>query len=96
MSDNKNIIEIDILKTKLTTLEQLTERVSTNLNNMNVVIEETVATGKGIWDGESANQFKASWSSLNEDIPSFIEVFEKQTSNLNIFINKISSVNEDI
>ena len=95
MSENKNIVEIDKLKTKLTSLEELTERVSTNLNNMNTAIEETVATGKGIWDGESANQFKASWSSVNEEIPSFIEVFEKQANNLNSFINKMSSINDN-
>ena len=71
-------------------LKELTKRVETNLNNMNSLITETVGQNIGVWDGESANQFRSSWTNIENEIPSYVEIFQNQISNIQIMLEKIN------
>ena len=88
MIEGKNRLEYEKISNKLNELKELTERVEKNLLNMNELITETVDQGIGIWDGESANQFRTSWSNVENEIPSYVDVFQKQINNIHLMIEK--------
>ena len=88
----KNKIEYDEIKEKLQELTELTERVEKNLMNMNSIITETVGENVGVWDGESATQFRASWANIENEIPSYIKIFRDQVNNLQTVLDNYSEV----
>ena len=88
MIEGKNRLEYEKISNKLNELKELTERVEKNLLNMNELITETVDQGIGIWDGESANQFRTSWSNVENELPSYVDVFQKQINNIHLMIEK--------
>lgn len=83
-----NTLEYGSAKTSLNNLYQYAETVRTNLNKINNMIDEDVNTGIGIWDGESASKFRTNWKVLADDIPQFIDSFNKQVANLAVMIEE--------
>ena len=68
MKESKNKVKYEEIKNKLNELKEVTERVEKNLTNMDSLITETVGQNIGVWDGESANQFRASWNNISNEI----------------------------
>ena len=95
MVEAKNIIENEKIKNKLNELKEATERVEKNLINMDSLITETVGQNVGVWDGESANQFRASWSNMTTEIPSYIDIFQKQVNNIQLLLEKTQKVDSE-
>ena len=83
----KNQINIDKLQEKLNKIKEVSERMKNSLNNINSLITETVGQNVGVWDGESASDFRTSWDQLSNDIPSYIKILQTQINNLEIVIN---------
>ena len=94
METLNSIDEEKILKTKQE-LKNLIEKVDKNFSNMNSLIDETIATGAGIWDGEQANQFKSSWNELVFELPLFVDMMNKQVNNIDIILKKTEEANEE-
>ena len=84
-----NSINKDKILSNLVEINQLTEQTKTSLNNMDSLIKENKNTNKGIWDGESAEEYLKEWNKLAEEIPSIIEIFEQQATNLNTLLTEI-------
>lgn len=83
-----NTLEYGSAQTSLNNLYEYAETVRTKLTEMNDMIDSSVNTGAGIWDGESASKFRTSWKTLADDIPTYIETFNKQVSNLSTMIEE--------
>ena len=54
----RNKINKGELKRKINEMELLMQKARTSLINMDRLIEETIDSKKGIWDGEDAKNFK--------------------------------------
>ncbi len=93
MIEAKNIVESEEVKNKLNELKQLTDRVEKNLINMNSLITETVGQNVGVWDGESANQFRSDWNKIENEIPSYLKIFQKQVINIEGMLEKTQQEN---
>ena len=83
-----NTLEYGQAKSTLDQLYEYAETVRTNLTTMNDYINENVNSGAGVWDGESASNFRTKWDALNDEIPLFISYFNKQVTNLATMINE--------
>ena len=86
-----NKIEYDELNKMLNRINNLTAEVQNIFSKVDEMILENVASGKGVWDGNDATNFKNEWNSLREDIPKIVEIFRKQKENIENTI-KISSM----
>ena len=61
---------------------------------MNNIINDLVNSGKGIWDGEDALEFKEEWNSKMETLPSSVQcVFQEQKEILNKVISRMEKSN---
>lgn len=89
-----NEIEYSGLSSKLGEINQLSDQVSASLNGINDLIDQTVNSGAGIWDGESATQFKTGWVELADDFNTFITAFKKQAMNVSSLLSKTSAADE--
>ena len=88
-----NIIDTENINKKVIEIKNLTDKVATNFDNFNTMIEEMVDTGIGVWDGESAHNYKISWQNFSQKIPTFVTAFETQINNLQVLLEKN---NEDV
>lgn len=95
MMEAKNIINPIEIQKIINELKELTERVEKNFINMNSLIESTVNQNIGVWDGESAHQFKAKWDILANDFPNSVEVLQKQVKNMEIITKKMQETDTE-
>ena len=77
-----NKIEYEELKNKINEVNDLTTKVENNFKKIDNIITENINTGKGIWDGEEAQNFKNEWSNLKENIPNIVDIYKKQAQNI--------------
>ena len=77
-----NKIEYEELKNKINEVNDLTTKVENNFKTIDNIITENINTGKGIWDGEEAQNFKNEWSNLKENIPNIVDIYKKQAQNI--------------
>ena len=89
-----NIVNFDELNKSLVNLKNISEAVKNSLTSMNALVEENINTGAGVWDGTSAETFKTKWNVLKDEIPTFIDDFNKQAENLEMFINTMKKGEE--
>ena len=89
-----NTVNFDELNKSLTNLKVISESVKNYLTSMNNLVEENINTGSGVWDGPSAATFKTKWNSIKDEIPTFIDDFNKQAENLELFINTMKKGEE--
>ena len=89
-----NTVNFDELNKSLTNLKIISESVKNSLTSMNNLVEENINTGSGVWDGPSAANFKTKWNSIKDEIPTFIDDFNKQAENLELFINTMKKGEE--
>ena len=89
-----NALNYEQAKTMLDQLYDQVEQVKTNLTKMNDYINENVNSGAGVWDGESASNFRTKWDALNDEIPEYISYFNRQVTNLAAMINETHKADE--
>ncbi len=89
MQENINFEELD---KSLQNLKDLTEKMSKNLVNVNNIIKDTMNSGAGVWDSRTAELYRIRWEALMEEFPEIIQVFNKQSLNLEQFINNMKKV----
>ena len=77
-----NKIEYDELELKIKQINELSNKVENILNKMNNLIEENVNSGKGIWDGPDASEYKNEWNVMEENIPNIVSIYRKQAENI--------------
>lgn len=82
--ETRNQINVEKLQENINKLKELTERMESSLNNIDTLITETVGQNIGVWDGNSATEFRTSWNTLSNDIPSYIEILQTQINNIEI------------
>ena len=84
----KNMINKEDLKRKINEIDLLMQKARTSLINMDRLIEETIDSKKGIWDGDEAHSFKKEYHNLSCEVPTVLDAFQKQTSNIKTLIEK--------
>ena len=90
----KDSIDIEKIKEKINDIDHLQEQAISSLNDMNNIINDIVNSGKGIWDGEDALEFKEEWNSKMETLPSSVQcVFQEQKEILNKVIYRMEKAN---
>ena len=89
-----NTLEYSQASNTLDQLYEYAQTVKAQLTTMNDYINESVNTGAGVWDGESAGQFRTKWDALNDEIPTYIDYFNKQVANLGYMINETHKADE--
>ena len=90
----KDSIDIEKIKEKINDIDHLQEQAISSLNDMNNIINDFVNSGKGIWDGEDALEFKEEWNSKMETLPSSVQcVFQEQKEILNKVISRMEKSN---
>lgn len=87
-----NTLQYAEVTQKLNKIQTLAENVEASLNDISNLINESVNTGAGVWDGESASQFMEKWKTLDADLPGFIEDFKKQARNISTILEKTQAV----
>lgn len=87
-----NTLQYTEVSNAITRIETLTDSVKTTLDNINNLITDTVNTGQGVWDGQSANSFLSKWNDFAYDIPSFVAAFRKQANNVQTILDKTQAV----
>jgi uncharacterized protein YukE len=88
----KNKINFDQVKKMLNQVEEISTTASTSLMNIDKIINETVNSGLGIWDGTSACEFKERWTNISSEIPTLIKYLQSQTNNLKIMLEKAKNI----
>ncbi len=61
---------------------QAGDTTETNLKSIDKLIEESVGDDGYVWAGEAADAFKASWATLAEELPKFIQNVRTQADNI--------------
>ena len=90
----KDSIDIEKIKEKTNGIDHLQEQAISSLNDMNNIINDLVNSGKGIWDGEDALEFKEEWNSKMETLPSSVQsIFQEQKEILNKVISRMEKSN---
>ena len=90
---NENV-ELNSLETSLNNIKTMTEKLTHSINNINRLIIENVNSGVGVWDSESAEYFRTRWDNLMEEVPTVIEIFKSQESNLDKVVQNMKSIEE--
>lgn len=91
----KNKFDQKEIQKKINELKELTSRVEKNFVNIDSLIMSTVEQNVGVWDGESAHQFKAKWSNLASEFPNLVDIFQKQVNNIELMIKKVEEVDAE-
>ena len=91
MQESINFKELEL---SLNKLKELTDNVSNTLNTVNIIVNDSVNSGIGIWDSTQASIYKEKWNQLSEEFPEIINTFQKQELNLLSFINNMKNENE--
>ena len=86
--------EFTELEKSLSRLKQLTEKMTTTLENANHMITENINTGVGIWDSEMAGLYRSKWDVLLNEVPDILKTFQQQETNLEHFIENMKKVEE--
>ncbi len=89
-----NSLELENAKATLQRLKDEADRIKTNLNKIDGMIQDKVNTGIGIWDGQAATEFRAQWSNVASEIPSYIQDFNNQVNNLSAAIEELKIADE--
>ena len=90
----KDSINIEKIKEKTNSIDHLQEQAISSLNDMNNIINDLVNSGKSIWDGEDALEFKEEWNSKMETLPSSVQsIFQEQKEILNKVISRMEKSN---
>ena len=84
----RNKINKEELKRKINEIELLMQKARASLINMDRLIEETIDSKKGIWDGEDAKNFKKEYHNLSSEAPTILDIFQKQSNNMKNIIEK--------
>ena len=84
----KNSIKEEELKKKIHEMEILIEEAKTSLSNMDDLIDQSINSNRGIWDGEEAKYFKEDYQRLSSEVPSILNSAEKQKNNIKIILDK--------
>lgn len=84
----KNIIKQEELKKKIYEIDLLMQDAKTSLLNMADLLDQTIDSKKGIWDGEEAKQFKEEYQKISSEIPTILETFTKQSNNIKELLEK--------
>ena len=87
-------IEFNELETTLTNIRILTEKLTRSVNNVNILIQENVNSGIGVWDAESAAGFRKRWDTLMEEVPLVLETFKSQETNLEQVVQNMKTTEE--
>ena len=61
---------------------QAGDTTETNLKSIDKLIEESVGDDGYVWAGDAADAFKASWATLAEELPKFIQNVRTQADNI--------------
>ena len=86
----KDSIDIEKIKEKINNIDHLQEQAVSSLNDMNNIINDYVNSGRGIWDGEDASEYKEDWNKKMEELPSSVEnIFQEQKEILEKTISSI-------
>jgi len=80
--DAMNKIEYIELENKIKQIDELSNAVENTFNKMDTLVNNNVNSGKGIWDGIEAGNFKNEWDELKEEIPKVINIFRTQAKNI--------------
>ncbi len=83
-----NSLQYSEVQNMLTRLDVLATQVETALKGISSLINSTVNTNSGVFDGRAAAEFMTKWSELDEELPTFIENFKKQTKNVQTILDK--------
>ncbi len=81
-------IDYESIKAKLDTIVNDGEAIKTNLNAMDLLIQETVGNGGTAWSGESASAFRSSWEGLADELPDFVTTVQNQARNVDSMLVK--------
>ena len=90
-----NKIEYDNLSKKVIEIEVLTNQVKEAFSRMDTLIEENINSGKGIWDGSGAAEYRQKWNQMKEEIPSSLEQFQILENNLKNTIEMMKKSEEE-
>ncbi len=91
MEENVSFTELD---KSLLNLKELTEKISKNLDNVNILVRDNINTGRGVWDSDMAKLYRDRWESLMEEFPEIIKTFQQQETNLANFIENMKKTEE--
>ncbi len=90
----KDSIDLEKLKEKTNNIDHLQEQAISSLNEMNNIINDLVNTGRGIWDGEDASEYKEEWNKKMEGLPSSVQnIFLEQKEILKKTISSLEKAN---
>ena len=90
----KDSIDLEKLKEKINNIDYLQEQAISSLNDMNNIINDYVNSGRGIWDGEDASEYKEEWNKKIEELPSSVEnIFQEQKEILKKTISSLQKAN---
>lgn len=77
------------IETAITTIEDLTNTVEKALKEMSSLINDNVDK-PGVWKGErSSKDFLKDWQTFENDFPTFVNTFRKQSSNVRITLENL-------
>ena len=83
-----NVVKQCELEKKIVELDNVMQLVKSTLYNMEQLIEETIDSNKGIWDGEEARNFKDEYKIISSETPFILESIKKQMNNIKTLIDK--------
>ena len=90
----KDSIDLEKLKEKINNIDYLQEQAISSLNDMNNIINDYVNSGRGIWDGEDASEYKEEWNKKMEELPLSVEnIFQEQKEILKKTISSLEKAN---
>lgn len=89
-----NSLQYSEVQTMLTRLEALANQVETALNGISNLIESSVNSNAGIFDGRAAAEFMEKWAGLSEELPTFIENFKKQAKNVETILSNTQTADQ--
>ncbi len=89
-----NSLQYAEVQTMLTRLESLANQVEKALNGISQLIDSSVNTNAGIFDGRAAAEFMSKWTELDNELPEFIENFKKQSKNVQTILEKTQTADQ--
>lgn len=89
-----NTLQYAEIKAKIDLLMTLADNVNSSLTDISALIDETVNTGRGVWDGNAAAQFLTKWKELDRELPDFIASFKKQAENVQTVLSQTQMADE--
>ena len=90
----ENILNFEEIKEQLGVIENSCEETQASLKAIDTEIKQSVGADGAAWAGNSANEFRASWDDLADELPTFISYVNTQAKNIEMMLTKTEATDE--